>query len=162
MATDSERLSRLETRLALEELNTNFCFFLDHGQIDKLLLLFTADAHYSHGTRVSRGRNEIATVFARRSEAGPRTARHMYSGLQVQTHSADRATGTSVCMTFACDGQAPIVPATPYLVADFIDEYTRESDGVWRIASRHIERIFVADGNKGPVAQTPDNTAGAK
>lgn len=162
MATDSERLSRLETRLALEELNTNFCFYLDHGQIDRLLQLFTADAHYSHGTRVSRGRDEIATVFARRSAAGPRTARHMYSGLQVRMLSADRATGTSVCMTFACDAEAPVVPAIPHLVADFIDEYVREPDGIWRIASRHIERIFVADGNKGPVGQTPDNTAGAK
>ena len=162
MATDSERLTRLEIRLALEELNNNFCFFLDHGQIDQLLQLFTENARYSHGARVSVGREEIATVFERRKEAGARTARHMYSGLQVQLHSATRATGTSVCMTFACEGDAPIVPAIPYLVADFIDEYERDPDGTWRFCTRHIERIFVAADNKGPVGQTADNTAGTR
>jgi len=158
MATESERLIRLETRLALEELNTNFCYFLDHGHIDKLLLLFTEEARYSHGSRLSVGRSEIAAVFSSRTEAGPRTARHMYSGLQISIHGPDHASGTSVCMTFACEGQAPIVPAIPYLVADFIDEYRRSSDGMWQIHSRHIERIFVAGNNPGPVGQTPANT----
>lgn len=158
MATDSERLSRLETRLALEELNSNFCFFLDHGHIDKLLELFTEDAHYSHGSRRSNGRAEIASVFTRRTEAGPRTARHLYSGLQIEILSPIQARGTSVCMTFAYDGLAPVVPAIPHLVADFIDEYECDSQGVWRISKRHIERIFVAENNTGPVAQTPENS----
>jgi hypothetical protein len=160
MATESERLTLLETRLALEELNTNFCFFLDHGHIDKLLALFTETANYSHGTRKSVGRSEIAKVFTQRTEAGPRTARHLYSGLQIDIHSADSASGTSVCMTFACNGEAPIVPATPYLIADFIDKYERGSDGFWRISMRHIERIFIADSNTGPVGQTSDNMGG--
>lgn len=160
MATDSERLSLLETRLAIEELNSNFCFYLDHGQIDKLLDLFTENAYYSHGKRCSHGRAEIAGVFTRRTEAGPRTARHLYSGLQIEIISPQQARGTSVCMTFAYDGEAPVVPATPHLVADFIDEYQCDSDGTWRISKRHIERIFVAEGNTGPVSQTPENTKG--
>ena len=126
-----------------------------------MLALFTETANYSHGTRKSVGRSEIAKVFTRRSEGGPRTARHLYSGLQLQIHSANSASGTSVCMTFACNGEAPIVPATPYLVADFIDQYERGSDGIWRISARHIERIFVADSNTGPVGQAADNTRGS-
>jgi hypothetical protein len=160
MATESTRLSLLETRLALEELNTNFCFYLDHGQIDNLLSLFTEDALYTHGNRRSIGRDEIATVFDKRTQAGPRTARHLYSGLRLQLHSADRASGSSVCMTFASDGLAPLVPAIPHLVADFFDVYTRGSDDIWRIRERHIKRIFLAADNKGPVGQTPENTGG--
>jgi len=160
MATESERLSLLETRLALEALNTDFCFHLDHGRIDLLLELFTEDALYTHGNRRSLGRAEIATVFERRTASGPRTARHLYSGLRLQMLSADQASGSSVCMTFACDGLPPLVPAIPHLVADFFDRYTRGSDGIWRISERHIKRIFLAPDNKGPVGQTPENTRG--
>ncbi len=159
MATESARLNFLETRLALEELNTNFCFYLDHGKIDQLLELFTEDATYIHGSRRSAGRAEIATVFARRGEAGPRTARHLYSGLRLQIQSPDQASGSSVCMTFASQGEAPLVPALPHLVADFLDEYVRGADGVWRIRMRRIDRIFVAADNPGPVGQTPANTS---
>ena len=60
--------------MALEELNTSFCFYLDHGHIDKLLALFTEDALYTHGKRRSVGRAEIATVFDMRTAAGPRSA----------------------------------------------------------------------------------------
>jgi len=158
MATASERLSLLETRLALEELNTNFCFCLDHGRIDQLLALFTEDALYTHGNRRSVGRAEIAAVFDQRTATGPRTARHLYSGLRLQLHSPDRASGSSVCMTFASAGEAPLVPAIPHLVADFLDEYQRGTDGIWRIRERHIKRIFVAADNHGPVGQTPENT----
>ncbi len=158
MATDSERLALLETRLALEDLNSNFCYFLDHDHIDKLLELFTEHAVYSHGTRLSHGRAEIAAIFSRRTKAGPRTARHLYSGLQIEIISPTQAHGTSVCMTFAYDGVAPVAQASPHLVADFIDEYERDDNGIWRISKRHIERIFVAENNTGPVAQTPENT----
>lgn len=158
MATESARLSLLEARLALEELNTNFCFYLDHGRIDLLLGLFTEDAIYIHGTRHSEGLAAIAAVFDKRGAAGPRTARHLYSGLRVQFHAPDRASGSSVCMTFASQGEAPLVPANPHLVADFFDEYVRGKDGKWRISKRRIDRIFVAADNPGPVGQTAENT----
>ena len=59
MATETQRLNLLETRLALEALNTDFCHFLDHGDIDALVELFTEDAVYTHGSRRSSGRSEI-------------------------------------------------------------------------------------------------------
>ena len=71
MATEPERMSLLEARLALEELNTDFCFYLDHGRIDLLLGLFTADATYIHGTRHSQGRGEIAAKPSPPQRAGP-------------------------------------------------------------------------------------------
>jgi hypothetical protein len=151
MATESQRLINLETRFALEALNTDFCHFLDHGDIDALVELFTDDAVYTHGNRRSVGRAQIRDLFTRRSAGGPRTARHIYSCLRLQLQGNGQATGTSVCLTFAFDGLPPIVPAEPHLVADFLDEYRYCADGHWRISKRHIERIFVAPGNPGPV-----------
>ncbi len=148
--TLEERLTRFETMQALEQLNIDFCHCLDYGRVDELVDLFTEDAHYSHGKRVSLGRNEIRALFTARTRQ-KRTSRHLQTGLKITLVDSKKARGRSVCLTFACDGTPPISPATPLLVADFIDEYWRCPDGRWRIAKRHIERIFTAEGNTHPV-----------
>ncbi len=148
-----QRLERIEIRLALEDLNDNFCYFLDNGNIDGLVDLFCEDAYYSHGDRVSQGRDEIRQLFQRRARAGVRTSRHMQTGLRLSIESSTRAAGKSVCMTFAANMAPPVSPASPYLVADFIDEYRICRDGKWRIQKRHIERVFTASDNKEPVGK---------
>jgi hypothetical protein len=146
-------LERLSIRVALEDLNTAFCYHLDHDDVDALLELFVDDVYYTHGTRVSRGRAELEQVFRGRSAAQKRTSRHLYSGLKLDIESATRARGTSVCMTFGQYGEPPLSPAVPTLVADFVDEYLRGGDGRWRFKERHIQRIFVAPDNTGPLGE---------
>jgi ketosteroid isomerase-like protein len=153
VAADLDDVERLKIRVALEDLNTAFCYHLDHNEVDALLALFTDDVYYTHGSRVSRGKAEIETVFRSRSATQVRTARHMYSGLKLDIESATRARGTCVCMTFADYGEPPLSPAVPTLVADFVDVYEREANGRWRIKERHIHRIFVAPDNTGPIGQ---------
>lgn len=140
----------LRIRLALEDLNSAFTYHLDHDEVDALVALFTDNAVYTHGRRRSEGKAEIAALFRSRTAAGPRTARHIQSGLRIEIESAARARGTSVVLTFAADGEPPL-RAVPHLVADFDDVYERGPDGRWRIAERHISRIFVAEGNPGPI-----------
>ncbi len=155
METSLSQIERIAIRLEIEDLNTDFCHCLDYGMVEKLVALFTKDASYSHGSRVSSGRDEIYALFAgRAAEASVRTSRHLQTGLKITLHSARKATGKSVCLTFACDDSPPISPASPYLVADFIDEYICSSNGQWLINKRHIERIFVAADNIGPVGLT--------
>lgn len=153
MAAALTALERIEIRLALEDLNTAFCYHLDHDDVDSLLALFTDDVYYTHGSRVSRGKAELEKVFRSRSATETRTARHLYSGLKLDLESATRARGTSVCLTFGAYGEPPLTPAIPTLVADFVDEYVRGDDGQWRIQERHIHRIFVAPDNRGPLGQ---------
>lgn len=151
MAPALTDLERLTIRAALEDLNTAFCHHLDHDDVDALLELFVDDVHYTHGSRVSRGKAELEEVFRSRSATNKRTARHLYSGLRLDIESATRARGTCVCMTFADYGEPPLTPAIPTLVADFVDEYVRGDDGRWRIKERHIRRIFVDPKNPGPI-----------
>ena len=151
METYLEKLERIETRLALEALNSDFCHFLDHGMIEELVGLFTEEARYSHGSRVSKGRDQIRNLFDARTADRVRTTRHMQTGLKITQQNTRQAFGESVCMTFACDGPPPISPASVFLVADFIDEYQYCPDGRWRINRRHIERIFTSPDNKGPI-----------
>jgi len=145
---------RLQIRLAIEDLNTAFTRYLDHNQVAELVDLFTADALYTHGTRESRGRPAIAALFGARGSR-VRTARHLYSGLSLDIEDSSHARGRCVCMTFAFDGPPPVRSTIPHLVADFEDRYLLCNDGRWRFAERHIERIFEAPDNPGPVQIGP-------
>jgi SnoaL-like domain len=153
MATPLSDLERLAIRVALEDLNTAFCYHLDHNEVDALLELFVDDVYYTHGSRVSRGKAELEQVFRSRSAENPRTSRHLYSGLKLDIESATHARGTSVSLTFGQYGQPPLSPAIPTLVADFVDAYVCGEDGRWRFQERHIHRIFVDPGNTGPLGQ---------
>jgi ketosteroid isomerase-like protein len=144
MATGLTKSEQLDIRLAIEDLNAAFTHHLDHGENDALVELFTVDALYTNGPRRSQGRDEIAALFEKRVAKGPRTSRHLYSGLRITIESQSSASAISVCMSFAADGDPPL-PAKPFLVADFVDTYRLDADGRWRIASRHIEPVFVAE-----------------
>ena len=151
MAAQLSALERLEIRVALEDLNTAFCYHLDHDEVDALLELFTDDVFYTHGPRRTNGKAELEKVFRSRTATAPRTARHLYSGLKLEIESATLARGTSVCMTFAQSGTPPLAPAIPILVADFDDVYERGADGRWRFRERHIHRIFVDSQQSAPL-----------
>jgi SnoaL-like domain len=153
VAAPLTEIDRLKIRIALEDLNTAFCYHLDHNDVDALLELFVDDVYYTHGSRVSRGRAELEQVFRSRSATNPRTSRHLYSGLKLEIDSATHARGTSVSLTFGQYGEPPLSPAIPTLVADFVDEYVCGDDGRWRFKERHIHRIFVAPDNTGPLGQ---------
>lgn len=150
MASPLNIEKRLQIECALRDLNADFCYYLDHHETDRLIDLFTEDAIYTHGERRSEGRNVIGELFRERAASGTRTARHLQSGLRFRIVDENSATGYSVCMTFAADHLPPITPATPHLVADFIDEYELCADERWRISRRHIERIFTDAKNEGP------------
>ena len=151
MATKIGKEQRLEIELAIRALNADFCFFLDHDETRQLADLFTDDALYTHGNRESHGRKAILELFTTRSTAGTRTSRHLQSGLRLQIDSETSAAGQSVCMTFGADLSPPISSTEPHLIADFVDEYRHCTDGRWRFSRRHIERIFVAPDNQGPI-----------
>ena len=146
-----DNTERIQIQLALQELNNRFCYHLDRGQVDALIALFTVDADYTHGSRRLSGQQEIRAFFERHA-AAPRTTRHMQTGLIIELKNARLALGRSVCLTFAAEASPPIKPADPFLVADYVDEYHCDEHGAWRIARRHIDRVFAGEANAGPIA----------
>jgi len=136
---------RLAIRLAIEDLNAAFAYYLDHNQVEPLVDLFTANARYSHGERRTEGKEALRALFVARAAAGVRTTRHLYSGLRIDIHDERSASGQSVCMAFAANRAPPIGYCTPHLVADFIDRYTLDTDGRWRIEQRDIQRVFASN-----------------
>ncbi len=107
------------------------------------MALFTPDALYTHDTRVLRGIEQIREFYAGRTRAGPRTSRHMTTGLRIDFAGTLSARGLSVCMTFSAPGLPPIQSTVPAIVADFEDIYAFDGSR-WRFAERHIRPQFRA------------------
>jgi hypothetical protein len=132
---------RFDDLLAIERLNQAFCHELDRGTPEGFATLFIEDAFYAHGARESHGRAEILAFARSRTATGPRTSRHVPSGLRVDFIDQAQATGISCCTTFAASALPPIASTIPVLVADFEDQY-RYENGIWRFAARRITPIF--------------------
>ena len=91
MAAALTDLERLQIRVALEDLNTAFCYHLDHNEVDELLDLFTDDVYYTHASRVSRGKAELAEVFPQPRGDADRARRATCTRAQGSTSRARRA-----------------------------------------------------------------------
>jgi hypothetical protein len=145
------RTEKLLARLAIEELNAEFAYLIDHEQSERVADLFTLDGSYGRSTgERSVGRDAIRAAYAVRKERGPRTARHIFTNLRLQFKSSDRAVGTCIMTLFAEDGVPPHV-AEPFLVADYNDIYVLQEDS-WRYASRTITWLFMRrDGKISPL-----------
>lgn len=138
-----EPSARPADRQAIARLGDDFCHELDRGTVEGFAALFMPDALYTHGARILRGIEQIREFYSGRTRDGPRTSRHMVTGLRVDFTGEMSARGLSVCMTFSAPGLPPISSTVPAIVADFEDRYT--FDGVrWRFAERHIHPMFRA------------------
>lgn len=135
--------TRIEDHMAIERLCADFAHELDRGTAEGFAALFTQDAIYTHGARILSGRDNLLQFAKNRLASGPRTSRHVITGLRIDFETEDRATGVSCCTTFSAAGEAPIASTIPAGVADFIDQY-RRIDGVWLFAHRTIHPAFKA------------------
>ena len=125
----------------IQKLNDDFCYELDRGTPEGFAVLFAEDVIYTRGERKSYGRDEVLAFSIGRTANGPRTARHIASGLRIEFEDENTAKGLSCCVTFAASDAPPIASTRPALVADFHDIYSKET-GEWLIKERHIVAIF--------------------
>lgn len=134
----------LAHRLAIEELNATVAACLDHQDYAALGDAFTAEALYVSGPRQLVGPREIIEFFVSRKESGgPRTTRHMGSGLRLEFNErATSARGASIWVSYASNTVAPVDHLAIFMVADFEDCYVLQSDGFWRISERVIRPVF--------------------
>jgi ketosteroid isomerase-like protein len=134
-------IDRIDDRLAIARLNSDFGHALDRGDVEDFVTLFRDDAVYTHGPRVLRGHPELRRFFLDRRSAGPRTSRHVTSDLRIDFEANDRARGVSICTTYSAPRAAPVDSTLPAVVADFEDVYLL-SAGRWRIAERRVLPLF--------------------
>ena len=133
------------TRLALEDLMTEFAHRVDRGLGDQVHELFTEDGTITGPGLAMASRREIAEQFAARAGDPARLARHVWSNPRFEPVDERHVRVTTVVQTFIHrreEGEG--LPASRYalIVGDSTDVMRRCDDGRWRFASRHLDVIF--------------------
>ena len=132
-----------EARQAIEAINAEFAWLIDHRDGVGVESLFTMGGVYDMSNRIFRGRDQIKGFYDARKSRGSRAARHVFSNLHLTMERPDRASGTTILTLYACDGEPPY-PAQAILIADYDDVYVRDEAGRWRYESRVIVPAFGA------------------
>lgn len=136
------------TRAAIEDLNARFAWAIDLHDWDALRGLLTADVHY-----VSVGRefhHADAVIASFQARARTRTTRHGLGNLLLQEGPGQSVLGRSSWHTFASNNTDQVQGVPLFMVADFHDTYTRDTNGCWGISERIITPVF-RDDSLGPV-----------
>lgn len=126
----------------LTRLNNAFVFYLDHGDFESLIELFTPDALFDRAGLVHRGHEELRQGMAERPKV---TTRHLLSNFHLTRADEDVAEAVASAMVYhgpVADNGEPVVYATDNgRVIEFDDRYVKTGAG-WRISSRVARPIF--------------------
>ncbi|CQD18736.1 hypothetical protein BN000_04288 [Mycobacterium europaeum] len=139
----AQRVHEALVEWELVKLNTAFAYFMDHGDFESMIQLFTTDAHFDRAGNIHRGRDEIREAMRQRPKV---TARHQLTNFHFLNVSDEYAEGVICAMVYHGPPQEDGKPAD-YAVdecrlMEFQDKYTRTPEG-WRIASRIGTAILV-------------------
>ena len=141
-------MTALETLTAeweLIRLNNEFVYYIDVGDFESMIGLFTPDGVFDRTGNVHHGHEELREGMRERPKA---TTRHLLSNFHFTDITADSAHGVVCSMVYhgplSEDGR-PVVYATQNgRVVEFHDKYTKTPDG-WRISSRIARAIFTPE-----------------
>ena len=134
-----------ETRLALEDLMTEFAWRVDHGQANLVHELFTQNGSIAAPGLKLDGRDEIARVFGERAKSTGRVSRHLWSNPRFEAIGEGHVRTTTLVQTFFFtleEGDQSPVANNNFIVGDSIDVMRRENDGCWRFESRQLQVCF--------------------
>lgn len=129
-----ERLRRVEDILAIGQLRAKYCKYLDVGDWDALVELFTPDGEF-HGIGSAAGRAELKEFYARMRRESIEAWWHFSSNETVEL-DGDRATGETYL------DQPCVLDGVAYASAGrYRDEMVRQ-DGQWRFAKRTVTFFY--------------------
>lgn len=138
-----EQQSLIEWQLT--KLNYASAYFMDNGEFEKMIELFTPDALFDRAGTVHHGHDEIRQGMRERPAM---TTRHLLANIHYLEVTADTAQAVTTAITFhgpAAENSDPVPYATTNgRVLDFHDTYARV-DGEWKIASRVAHVVFTPE-----------------
>ncbi len=135
-------LEVLTTEWELIRLNNDFVYYMDSGDFESMIGLFTPDAVFDRAGNVHHGREELRQGMRERPKA---TTRHLLSNFHFTNLKPDSAEGIVCSMVYhgpPSENGEPVVYATENgRVIEFHDKYAKTPDG-WQITSRTARAIF--------------------
>ncbi|KQU07151.1 hypothetical protein ASG56_06315 [Rhodococcus sp. Leaf7] len=130
-------------RSEIDALVAEFAYRIDHEGGHTVHELFTADGTYDLSGWAITGHEQIKRFYDDRRNSGPRTSRHLFTGLRLDpTFTAETVTGNCVLTLHAHAGVAPL-PLDPVMIADYADTYRRDGNGQWLFHHRRVTPIFL-------------------
>ena len=129
-----------EAWIAIHQLVAEFAYTVDIGNGADTPELFTEDGWYETDTGQSTGRAAIRRAYERRAARGPRTARHIFTNLQIFRDEDGSYRGLWILLLFGADGVPPFDP-DPILVADVEDVYAFDGETAL-LRSRRLRSVF--------------------
>ncbi len=130
-----QRLDWLETRLALQDLVSDYCLGFDKRDMERFLAIWWPDAVWEIGPPFGDFVGHEGVVHAVENILWPawKDSTHYTTNLRVTLVNDDVMTGICdvYCIGNSIEGQAQTVAAT------YTDRFERR-DGVWKIARRKV------------------------
>jgi ketosteroid isomerase-like protein len=137
----TQRLERIEARLAIAELAARYAVAVDSRNLDAIAALFVEDVAVGGG---QTGHEALKTQFRGILQSFYRTFHHL-GGMVLEFDGPDHANGTVYCRAeHEAGGRWVTVPLC------YFDKYERR-DGRWLFVSRRLRTFYHADLAKGPV-----------
>jgi SnoaL-like protein len=126
----------------LTRLNNAFAFYLDNGDFESMIGLFTPDGLFDRAGIVHRGQGEMREGMAERPKV---TTRHLLTNFHLTSVDDETAEAVVCAMVYhgpvAENGEAVVYATDNGRVIEFHDRYVKTVDG-WRISSRVARPIF--------------------
>lgn len=145
MTTSEERLGdrirRLEDLEEVRQLDARYCRYLDDGNWDALMDLFTEDGEFD-GLSHPKGRAEMREFFAGLAAGGLTSFWHFITNMEIEL-DGDRATVRSFLWQPCVTDGAPAIAAGRY------NDQVVRVDGRWRYRVKQVRFHFfgpLADG----------------
>ncbi|GAB3980837.1 hypothetical protein GCM10029978_079960 [Actinoallomurus acanthiterrae] len=133
--TIEERLRRVESRLALQELAARYCLAIDDRDYTALAALFHAEAVMPIGGREVHGR--AAVVDALRERRGEGRSAHTPDAYVLHELGEDHATGTVLAHV-----EMGVGDTTHFGALRYADRYVRQGDD-WLFLRREMTVIHM-------------------
>ena len=130
-----QRIDLLETRLALQDLTSDYCLGFDKHDMARFMAIWWDDAVWEIGPPFGDFVGHEGVIHAVVDILWPAWANttHYTTNLRISPESADAIDGTCdvYCIGNSSEGQAMTVAAT------YDDRFERR-DGIWKIARRKV------------------------
>lgn len=137
-----DREERMLAEWELTRLNNDFVYFMDSGNFEAMISLFTPEGVFDRAGNVHHGQDEIRQGMSERPKV---TTRHLLSNFYFDGVEQDSAKAVVTSMVYhgpaSENGEAVVYATDNGRVVEFTDQYKKTRDG-WRISSRVARPIF--------------------
>jgi hypothetical protein len=132
----------MATEWDLVRLNNDFAYYMDTGDFESMIGLFTPDAVFDRAGNVHHGHDELRQGMRERPKA---TTRHLLTNFHFTNVGPDSAEAVVCSMVYhgpPSENGEPVVYATDNgRVMEFHDKYIKTPKG-WRISERVARAVF--------------------